>query len=80
MPIYGFRCEQCDREKEQWLPIWDRDKREVLCPSCQERMKRKVEGGNFQLKGTCWSKDGYTTHLGDDPKWKTGTWRNTNES
>lgn len=72
MPLFDLECTECNYE-EQDVPIkltelesWAKE-----CPKCQGDMVRKIGNkGGFRLKGSCWSRDGYSTHVGDDPRFK----------
>lgn len=74
MPRYNYKCGYCNIEFSQDLAVADRTLPiDRPCPSCGEYMVRKTVGcGGFQLKGFCWSKDGYSRTLGDDPNYKKG--------
>jgi putative FmdB family regulatory protein len=41
MPLYEFKCKQCDHEFEELIPYNDRDK-EVLCKLCGSVSKRNM--------------------------------------
>jgi len=58
MPIYEYKCEKCGVfEMTQHIteePIEN-------CPTCGGRVHRLISHTGFQLKGTGWYKDGYTS-------------------
>ena len=61
MPLYDFRCEECDYIEELLTPSAGSSEIALTCPECEkETMKRKVGLSSFQLKGGGWYKDGYT--------------------
>lgn len=59
MPTYEYICTDCQHEWEEDHSIVSEPK--TVCPKCgKTTAKRLVSGGTgFQLKGSCWSKDGY---------------------
>ena len=74
MPVYEHKCEYCDWTIEVQSKVLDRDKEVYMCPQCGEdgilsKMRRTTGYGGFSLKGSCWSRDNYATHVGDDPSW-----------
>jgi putative FmdB family regulatory protein len=78
MPIYLYRCEECDWSLEKLLDVEQRD--EPLsnpCPSCGHKALLRAVGnsGGFRLsdKGNVsWADGGYSTHMGDIWKAKKG--------
>lgn len=79
MPMYSYKCSECGAKREEQLAVSERNKVTFYCHRCNTPMVREVGCAGFQLKGTCWSKDGYARILGDDIRWKNNTWRNENE-
>lgn len=64
MPIYEYECSSCEILIEvNWsLAEYDENKDKPLpCEGCQKEMKRIVSQSSFQLKGSGWSNDGYTS-------------------
>ncbi len=64
MPIYRYRCKQCQHEYEQlWLTISsaEREEKDEPCPKCDSKEKERLvnTGTSFQLKGRGWAKDRY---------------------
>lgn len=58
MPLYEFRCEQCDKVSEFQLKM--SDAYPTLCPACgKEGLKKIMSLPAFQLKGSGWYKDAY---------------------
>ena len=61
MPLYDFRCEECDYIEEILTSSAGSSGIVLTCPECEkETMKRQVGLSSFQLKGGGWYKDGYT--------------------
>jgi len=59
MPIYEYECEACGERFDRLRRMADADA-PVSCPKCAaEQSKRRISGGNFELKGGGWFKDGY---------------------
>lgn len=60
MPTYEYRCNACGYEFEQFQSI--KDPRLTDCPKCKEvKLERLISGGAFQLKGSGWYKDLYSS-------------------
>lgn len=59
MPIYTYRCDDCDLLAEISKNVVDFS-REEPCPACSKEMKRQVpQNTSFALKGEGWFRDGY---------------------
>ena len=58
MPIYEFRCVECDEVSEEMLSFKDKTKT-IKCPICNSKSERFMSVGSFHLKGSGWYKDGY---------------------
>ena len=58
MPIYEFRCTECDEISEEMLSFKDKTKT-IKCPICNNRSEKIMSLGSFHLKGSGWYKDGY---------------------
>ena len=52
MPIYEYRCEDCEQIFEEWQKGFE-DK-DVFCPVCGHKAKRIISNTAFVLKGTGW--------------------------
>lgn len=52
MPIYEYRCEECQQTFEEWQQ--DFEEREVRCPVCGNPAKRMISNTSFILKGSGW--------------------------
>ncbi len=52
MPIYEYRCQECQQIFEQWQKDYsDQDK---PCPVCGSRSQRLISNTSFVLKGSGW--------------------------
>jgi putative FmdB family regulatory protein len=58
VPIYEYRCDECDHEHTEMRKVAERDT-ETKCPE-GHAMKRKVSASSFSLKGSGWYRDGYS--------------------
>ena len=53
MPIYEYRCQQCDHELERLQKMSEDPLRD--CPACEEpALQRLVSAAGFRLKGGGW--------------------------
>lgn len=52
MPIYEYRCEDCEQIFEEWQK--DFEERQVPCPVCGNPSRRIMSNTTFVLKGTGW--------------------------
>ena len=55
MPIYEYRCGECEQIFEEWQTGFE--ERELPCPVCGGKARRLISNTSFVLKGTGW----YTT-------------------
>jgi len=58
VPIFDFKCDNCDTVVEKLVKSAET---ELKCNKCGASMSRQVGLSNFQLKGSGWFKDGYST-------------------
>ena len=59
MPIYKFKCSECEHEFTLIRKISDSS--EVICECCSSSLTNKlVSSTSFSLKGKGWYKDGYS--------------------
>jgi putative FmdB family regulatory protein len=59
MPIYEYRCTNCQRELESIQKITDAPLK--TCPSCgKDALSRLISRSSFQLKGGGWYDSGYS--------------------
>ncbi|MFZ6179318.1 FmdB family zinc ribbon protein [Nannocystis pusilla] len=59
MPIYAYRCLQCEAEPEFIQKMSDDPI--TVCEACGGQLVRKVTAASFHLKGGGWYKDGYAS-------------------
>jgi putative FmdB family regulatory protein len=59
MPIYEYACKQCHREFEYQQRMADPDK--TVCEACGGELERLISRTAFQLKGSGWYKDLYSS-------------------
>ncbi len=59
MPIYEYRCLDCDKNHEIIQKFSDKPLK--ICPSCGGKLEKKLSLSAFQLKGEGWYKDGYAS-------------------
>ncbi|WP_457571024.1 FmdB family zinc ribbon protein [Desulfovulcanus sp.] len=52
MPIYEYRCNECQQVFEEWQK--DFEEREVPCPICGGSATRLISHSAFILKGSGW--------------------------
>ena len=52
MPIYEYRCNECQHLFEEWQK--DFKEREVNCPICGGTSSRLISNSAFVLKGSGW--------------------------
>jgi len=58
MPIYEYRCQECQQSFEEWQK--DFSERQVLCPVCGGKAERLISSTSFVLKGGGWYSDLYS--------------------
>ncbi|MBZ5713174.1 FmdB family zinc ribbon protein [Nannocystis pusilla] len=66
MPIYAYRCLQCEAEPEVIQKMSDDPL--TVCEACGGKLVRKVTAASFHLKGGGWYKDGYASTKPGDSK------------
>lgn len=57
MPLFSYRCPDCDRTLETIRKVEDRDA-PIQC-ECGEEMEREVSESNFRLVGGGWTPKHY---------------------
>lgn len=65
MPMYEYWCSECDNVFEEQQLIANRDLPTIRPCSCcgGYTINREVgNGGGFRLKGSCWSRDNYSSY------------------
>ncbi len=63
MPIYEYKCASCEAEFEYMQRITEDPKRE--CESCGGGLERLISQTSFQLKGSGWYRDLYSSKKPD---------------
>jgi len=58
MPIYEYRCQECQQTFEEWQK--DFAERKVPCPVCGGKAERLISSSSFVLKGGGWYSDAYS--------------------
>ena len=58
MPLYEYQCEICSNIDESIEKIHTE---EIECSLCNSKSKRIISLSNFELKGSGWYKDGYSS-------------------
>jgi putative FmdB family regulatory protein len=59
MPVYEYQCQACQREFEYQQRMSDPDK--TVCEACGGALERLISRTAFQLKGSGWYKDLYSS-------------------
>ena len=59
MPVYEYKCKQCGREFEYQQRMSDPDM--TVCEACGGALERLISRTAFQLKGSGWYKDLYSS-------------------
>lgn len=59
MPVYEYQCKACHREFEYQQRMTDPDK--TACEACGGELERLISRTAFQLKGSGWYKDLYSS-------------------
>jgi len=62
MPIYEYRCQECQQTFEEWQK--DFAERPVPCPVCGGKSERLISSTAFVLKGGGWYSDLYSKPAG----------------
>lgn len=64
MPIYEYRCTDCQQLFEEWCRhIEDKDTQHT-CPICKGKAERLISQTSFALKGGGWYVTEYGSHKG----------------
>jgi putative FmdB family regulatory protein len=59
MPVYEYQCKACGKEFEYQQRMSDPDK--TVCEACGGALERLISRTAFQLKGSGWYKDLYSS-------------------
>jgi len=62
MPLYNYRCKECEKEFETMLSLREKEENNpVFCKTCgSENVSALISKTAFILKGKGWYKDGYS--------------------
>jgi putative FmdB family regulatory protein len=58
MPLYQYRCEDCEKVFEEIQKFSDPPL--TNCPECNGKLVKLISKSSFELRGKGWSKDGYS--------------------
>jgi putative FmdB family regulatory protein len=58
VPIYEYKCEECEYEFEEFQSI--KEPPVESCPKCKGKVKKVISMTSFSLKGDGWAKSGYS--------------------
>src|SRR3954468_19476442 len=77
MPVYEYECQVCHKEFEYQQRMSDPEK--TICEACGGELERLISRTAFQLKGSGWYKDLYSSTKPADSgtKESTGTGTST---
>ncbi len=64
MPIYEYRCKDCQQVFEEWCKHFEDGETERTCPVCKGAAKRIMSNTSFALKGGGWYTTEYGSHKG----------------
>jgi putative FmdB family regulatory protein len=60
MPIYEYKCYNCNYKSEKFQKLGENEKDEIICPKCNKNfLKRIISQSGFILKGNGWYKTDY---------------------
>jgi putative FmdB family regulatory protein len=64
MPIYEYRCAECQQLFEEWCKHIEDEDASHSCPICKGRAHRLISHSSFALKGGGWYVTEYGSHKG----------------
>jgi putative FmdB family regulatory protein len=64
MPIYEYRCKECQQVFEEWSKHVEDAKTRHTCPICRGEAERLISHTSFALKGGGWYVTEYGSHKG----------------
>jgi len=62
MPIYRYKCENCESEFDKLMSLREREDKNfhIFCPICDcDKCTPLISKTSFSLKGEGWYRDGY---------------------
>jgi putative FmdB family regulatory protein len=78
MPIYEYRCLDCDHEFERMQKFSDPPLK--TCPSCDGRVQKLISRSAFHLKGDGWYVTDYARKSGNNGKSESASTAETSSS
>ena len=66
MPIYEYRCKDCQQVFEEWCKNFENGDAERTCPVCKGPAGRIISNTSFALKGGGWYVTEYGSHKGKE--------------
>ena len=78
MPIYEYRCDECEKVYEYLIGIHDKQPRK--CRDCPGKLQKLVSRTSFMLKGGGWFNEGYGSGPGAGPSSKSAGSKSENKS
>jgi len=78
MPIYEYRCEDCQHLFEEWQK--DFVERDLTCPVCGGKARRMISNTAFILKGSGWYVTDYAGKSAADGNGGNGNGNGSKES
>ena len=66
MPIYEYRCDDCQQVFEEWNKHFEDTSATRPCPICKGVSKHIISNTSFALKGGGWYATEYGSHKGKD--------------
>ena len=66
MPIYEYRCNECQQVFEEWSKHFEDTSATRPCPICKGVSRHIISNTSFALKGGGWYTTEYGSHKGRD--------------
>lgn len=79
MPIYEYRCTECQQLFEEWCKHVEDESIPHACPICKGRSTRIISNTSFALKGGGWYVTEYGSRKTDGAASSTGTASSSSE-
>lgn len=73
MPIYEYRCKECQQVFEEWCKHIEDKTVSHSCPICKGEAERLISNTSFALKGGGWYVTEYGSHKDKGEKAETKT-------
>ena len=65
MPLYVYKCVECDNESEHLVKL-NESNAPTECSECSGKLVKQISLGTFTLKGDGWAKDLYASHKNEN--------------